>query len=395
MTEATNGLCRKGLSYLEAMKGNNSNRNESESRPAENNETLNNGLQKLTLIPPFTKAILSDTENFGKRYLECVEAIMETFTPDMRSQVTISRTYTKIRNRNLHSLLVVAPEECEAAFQQMCIEGVEMLNKTVFPYVERQVLSEVKSSNFSRKAPFPKFANVKLRNLPFVCPDYEVETLLGLPDGVHPTRKLFRQTERTNIGTFYNGNASLQVSIMNEQAEEQLRQWSYDLKVNGGTVDWMDIPISFHCPSLHFCEHCSETGHHIDWCFRFKKMRAKQTEVSANNEKSSYEKANEETSTSEAQHQSEETSAQIQEPDEELLIAEGSVTPNENELARNDDNSNPLSEIKETDNVEGESDQEINESQKTEPPDKETTSENNESTRKNSRTKRRKNNLRS
>ena len=41
MTEATNGLCRKGLSYLEAMKGNNSNRNETEFRPAENIEKLN------------------------------------------------------------------------------------------------------------------------------------------------------------------------------------------------------------------------------------------------------------------------------------------------------------------------------------------------------------------
>ena len=219
-------------------------------------------LIKMRIIPPFTKEHLSSPVMFDQAVKSCYVAILKNFSPSSRLFVTISKTHTNIGNRKLQTLMVTAPIEAEDEVNALQLNGLEILNRTIFPTAD-----EVWRYSPSM---YPKKYTVKIEGLPILCGDEELEEVLAMPVGqlIFP---ITRHTANTELGTVFTGTAHGTVQIGNTEDEEILRKWS---KQNGITEvpNWHGLHIRAHVPRLHTCENCSHLaqrviiGHDDAWC---------------------------------------------------------------------------------------------------------------------------------
>ena len=218
-----------------------------------NNLVKASNIQTFKIIPPFTKDDLESPQRLERSFQNCINSIMNHFPSGLRNNLTMSKTFTKIRDKNLHSITITGPNQLDKKFEEACLNGIEMMGKTVFPYMSMRTV------------------NIKIGNLPFICSEAALVELLELPDGV-TYRHLHRQKAKCDFGEYYTGNAALSVVVPDDSAAETLRQWSYKARTSGPAL-WNDIPIFFHIPTLHYCSICNKGGHNDAWCFLNKKTR--------------------------------------------------------------------------------------------------------------------------
>ena len=220
---------------------------------------------KLKIIPPFNKDHFATKETFETASNQCIAAILRQFSPQLRTKLTISKTFTMVGTRRLHTFHIVPPTEATDVFSRLQSSGIEMLGRTVIP----------QGNSFERYIPgiYPKHIPVRILQLPSLCHEQEILDILGLPDSTEIT-SLRHNTEVIDGITFYNGRASAMVRVVSKEHEQMLREWSIRSHENG-THEWNGIPIYAFIPSLHACQQCKEHrrpfhGHDIAWC-RFAK----------------------------------------------------------------------------------------------------------------------------
>ena len=216
---------------------------------------------KLKIIPPFNKDHFATKETFDTASNQCIASNLRQFSPQLRTKLTLSKTFTMVGTRRLHTFHLVAPPEASDVITRLQTTGIEMLGRTVIP----------QSDSFQRFIPgiYPKHVPVRILQLPSLCQDSELQDILDLPDSTSIT-SVRHQTDENDGMNFYTGRASAMIRITSKEHEEQLRQWSITTHEHG-TLQWNDIPIYAFIPALHQCHHCKEHrrpfhGHHVAWC---------------------------------------------------------------------------------------------------------------------------------
>ena len=241
--------------------------------------TASNDFQIMQIIPPFTKSMLANTGSLNDAYIQCAKSILKEFPQEVRSQITISRTFAQIRDKTLHTLTVTSPPTVRTQYHSIRSRGLNLLGKTVFPMGKHNLNKE--------RSFYPRRYNIKLVNLPYVCSDTETLKLIELPEGIEHNPTINRMKVNIDGDFIFDGYATLSVTVHNANEEEKLRKWSYENKI-AEFKDWNGLEIKFHVPALHSCSFCEEKsrqyiGHHKDWCFLWQKemhkvkMRNRQT----------------------------------------------------------------------------------------------------------------------
>ena len=146
------------------------------------NNNTKESIQKLFIIPPFTKTHFSSEQTLNAAYNQCVDAIMATIPMQSKGKITITKTWTKVREKSLHTLLLIGPQECQTHFNHLTLHGIQLLGKTIFP-----TMHQTRSLNL-----YPKRYNVKINQLPFVCSEAVLIELLKLPEDVQIIESLHR-----------------------------------------------------------------------------------------------------------------------------------------------------------------------------------------------------------
>ena len=229
--------------------------------------TASNDFQIMQIIPPFTKSMLANTGSLNDAYIQCAKSILKEFPQEVRSQITISRTFAQIREKTLHTLTVTSPPTVRTQYHSIRSRGLNLLGKTVFP-MGKHILN--KERNF-----YPRRYNIKFVNFPYVCSDTETLKLIELPEGIEHNPTINRMKVNIDGDFIFDGYATLSVTVHNANEEEKLRKWSYESKI-ADFKDWNGLEIKFHVPALHSCRFCEEKnrqyiGHHKDWCFLWQK----------------------------------------------------------------------------------------------------------------------------
>ena len=216
---------------------------------------------KLKIIPPFNKHHFATKETFETASNQCIASILRQFSPQLRTKLTISKTFTMVGTRRLHTFHIVAPIEATEVISRLQSSGIEMLGRTVIP----------QSDSFERYIPgiYPKHIPVRILQLPSLCHEKEIHDILDLPDSTEIT-SLRHNTDVIDGMNFYNGRASAMIRVVSKEHEQMLREWSIRSHEHG-THEWNGIPIYAFIPSLHQCQHCKDhrrpfLGHDILWC---------------------------------------------------------------------------------------------------------------------------------
>ena len=216
---------------------------------------------KLKIIPPFNKDHFATKETFETASNQCIASILRQFSPQLRTKLILSKTFTMVGTRRLHTFHLVAPPEASDVITRLQTTGIEMLGRTVIP----------QSDSFQRFIPgiYPKHVPVRILQLPSLCQDSELQDILDLPDSTQVT-SIRHHTDEIDGMHFHNGRASAMVRVVSKEHEETLRNWSIRNHENG-TMTWNDIPIYAFIPALHQCTHCKDHrrpfhGHDIAWC---------------------------------------------------------------------------------------------------------------------------------
>ena len=88
---------------------------------------------KLKIIPPFNKDHFATKETFETASNQCIASILRQFSPQLRTKLTLSKTFTMVGTRRLHTFHLVAPPEASDVFTRLQTNGIEMLGRTVIP----------------------------------------------------------------------------------------------------------------------------------------------------------------------------------------------------------------------------------------------------------------------
>ena len=159
---------------------------------------------KLKIIPPFNKDHFATKETFETASNQCIASILRQFSPQLRTKLTLSKTFTMIGTRRLHTFHLVAPTEASDVFTRLQTNGIEMLGRTVIP----------QSDSFQRVIPglYPKHVPVRILQLPSLCQDSELPTILDLPDSTHIT-SIRRDTDEIDGMHFFTGRVSAMIRV--------------------------------------------------------------------------------------------------------------------------------------------------------------------------------------
>ena len=222
-----------------------------------------NKIFRLKIVPPFRKEHFENKNALETEIAKAYAEILKPFKPQVRMYITISRTFEEKWGKRLHILHVTAPEEAEEDIENIKTKGLQIMGRTVFPTGDD--FYQVRNSQFPRKV------WVKINNLPFLCSDEVLLSLLDLPEGVEISENVTRETIQTENGTIHNGKAKLSVVVPDSEKLKELKQWSLE-KSHICVTKWFEIPIYMSTPSLHKCDACekenrkSYIGHDIAWC---------------------------------------------------------------------------------------------------------------------------------
>ena len=112
---------------------------------------------KLKIIPPINKDQFATKETFETASNQCIAAILRQFSPQLRTKLTISKTFTMVGTRRLHTFHIVSPIEASEVFSRLQSSGIEMLGRTFIP----------QSDSFERYIPgiYPKHIPVRILQL--------------------------------------------------------------------------------------------------------------------------------------------------------------------------------------------------------------------------------------
>ena len=134
---------------------------------------------KLKIIPPFNKDLFATKTTFETASNQCIAAILRQFPVQLRTKLTLSKTFTMVGTRRLHTFHLVAPNEASDVITRLQSTGIEMLGRTVIP----------QSDSFERFIPgiYPKHVPVRILQLPSLCQDQELQDILELPDSTQIT----------------------------------------------------------------------------------------------------------------------------------------------------------------------------------------------------------------
>ena len=102
-------------------------------------------ISKMKIIPPLTLDTFKSPDTLPKAYKDCVNKIMAFLPKGIRNNLTIAKTFTTIKGKNLQSLTVTGPTQLQEHFEKATLSGIEMLGKTVFPYAERSGIDDLDS----------------------------------------------------------------------------------------------------------------------------------------------------------------------------------------------------------------------------------------------------------
>ena len=218
---------------------------------------------RLKIIPPFRREHTENRDTLEHAVHNCIGTIVQNFEPKYRPFLTISRTFTHVKARRLHTLLVTAPAEAEENVLRLQTTGITMLNRTIFPTTDE-------IWRFSPSM-YPKKVTLRISNLPALCTDGELKEMINFPPETQ-TSELARTTINTDFGPIYNGDAYATVLLYSEEEEKRLTEWSFKQKLLETPPEWHGIPVYCHIPRLHQCRICHEEGrktvigHDAAWC---------------------------------------------------------------------------------------------------------------------------------
>ena len=154
---------------------------------------------KMTIIPPFTKEHFKSDASFEATSKKTIVDILSSFKPHHRDQITISKAFSTVKEKRLHSLIVIAPTEAEDDLTIMKTEGLQLLDKTIFPT----------GDHFWRYDPtgFPKTAMLRMNQVPGLCDDEAVLEALQPPPP--PQQFMWREKLSVNARSVYRGASSM------------------------------------------------------------------------------------------------------------------------------------------------------------------------------------------
>ena len=217
---------------------------------------------KLKIIPPLRKEHFNNGNELEKAMTIAYRDILSVFAPSLRQYITISRTNLKVGEKLLQVLLVIAPVEAEEDVARVKLNGLKIMNRTVFPTSED--MWTVKTSAF------PKVHDIRINNLPALCDDQQLLELLQIPEFAE-VGEILREKTMTDLGKFYTGKAKIAVKIINKEQQDILELWS-KARASEDIAYWCEIPIYASIPALHECKKCKDEkrpkyrGHHENWC---------------------------------------------------------------------------------------------------------------------------------
>ena len=160
-------------------------------------------------------------------------------TDFFQNELTLSKTFTALGARNIHTITVVASSAARPYFDEIRTRGIELLGKTVFPLRH----SAFASSN--RHIMHPRKVSVKIQNLPFICSDDEAMKLFSFPPETQNIDDIDRRKENVEGVDFYTGEAQVKVCVCNEKQLKNLTRWSYDKRTKNAPILWNGTPASF------------------------------------------------------------------------------------------------------------------------------------------------------
>ena len=196
----------------------------------------------------------------------------EAGTDFFQNEVTLSKTFTALGARNIHTITVFASSAARPYFDEIRTRGIELLGKTVF------LVGHSAFANSNRHKMHPRKVNVKIQNLPFICSDDDAMKLFSFPPETQNIDDIDRRKENVEGVDFYIGEAQVKVGVRNEKQMKNLTRWSYDKRTKNAPTLWNEKPVSFHAPSLHKSEECKKQtrqfqGHQKYWCFLARRER--------------------------------------------------------------------------------------------------------------------------
>ena len=229
-------------------------------------------VQVLKIPVPLRVADFQSKESLDLAFKKGCSAVLKRVPSFCQNEVTLSKTFTALGGRNIHTITVVASSAARPYFDKIRTKGIELLGKTVFSLGH----SAFASSN--RHNMYPRKVNIKFHNLPFICSDDEATKLLNLPPEIENIVIIDRKNKNIEGVDFYTGEAQVRVGVRNERQLKNFTRWSYEMRTKNEATRWNGIPVLFHAPSLHMCEECKKQnrrfqGHHKDWCFLARQER--------------------------------------------------------------------------------------------------------------------------
>ena len=180
-------------------------------------------LQIMQFIPPLSKNDVKDPNILQQCFRDCAKVILDEFPSDLKEKVTISKTFTKSKDMLLHSITVISPPEAKLTYIKIRTQGLQILGKTVLP-IDKMPL------NPSSMAFYPKKVNIKFNKFTSDCNKVAVKHLLCLPPNIsHDTA--IKKEKNCNGESFFNGKATLSVTVSDSEQETLLRDLSYNARM--------------------------------------------------------------------------------------------------------------------------------------------------------------------
>ena len=172
---------------------------------------------KLKKIPPFNEDYFTTRNTFESASNQFIATILRQFSPEQRTKITLSKTFTIVGTRRLQTFHLVAPTEATNTIEQVQSTGIELLGRTVFP----------QSDSFERFIPgiYPEYVPVRILQLPSIRQNEELSEILALPESTQII-SVENNTEVIDGMNFYNGKVSAMIRVVSKEHEEELRQWS-------------------------------------------------------------------------------------------------------------------------------------------------------------------------
>ena len=150
-------------------------------------------VQVLTIPVPLRAADFQSREGLDLAFRKGYSAILKRKPIFCQKEVALSKTFTALGARNIHTMTVVASSAARPYFDETKTRGTGLLGKTVFPLGH----SAFASSN--RHNMYPRKVNIKIQKLPFICSNDEAMKLFNLPPQIENIDEINRRKKMLKV----------------------------------------------------------------------------------------------------------------------------------------------------------------------------------------------------